>query len=173
MRNIYLDMDGVLANFVYGARVLVGINPDHFDPYPSEEYFRAQILEATGFKSLGTFWDSLSPTFWASLPPIEAGFRLFNELYRKHRNNLYICTTVMDGKSAVGKWAWLVNWLPCMVSHGLDHVIFIGQKELLAKPLDILIDDRHHILEKWGNAGGRSLLFRESNINHILEFCNE
>jgi 5'(3')-deoxyribonucleotidase len=166
-------MDGVIADFVSGAREWVGLDSDHFDPYPSDEQFTAEILDATGYQTMRPFWESLQPEFWRTLPPIESGLDLLSELYDKHRENLFICTTAVDGRSVAGKWAWLINWFPFVVSHGLEHVIFIGRKELLARPGDILIDDRDHILEKWANARGIPLLFREKNIEHILEVCND
>lgn len=147
--HIFLDLDGVLANFVGGV----------------EEEFDADLsnLDHWGiWKSLDIsshdFWNKLrdNPRFWFDLEPYPWARDLVNLCLEKSKGNTTIVTSPdMTAHTYGQKAAWIMKFYP-----GLARKFFVGpEKHLLAQPDRILIDDADSNIEKFHKAGGRTITF--------------
>jgi hypothetical protein len=134
MTRLYLDCDGVLADFDTGARAILGLHPRDFQAK----------------HGLGLFWKRLagSPDFYAALPALPDAYDLFNAV--KHLNPV-ILTGLPQGKWAEPqKVRWAAEHFPdtaiicCMARDKAKH----------ARPGDILIDDTLKYRHLWEEAGG-------------------
>jgi hypothetical protein len=133
-RQLYLDCDGVLADFDKGATALLGL--------PPRAYERRH--------GIGRFWQKLAtaPDFYFGLPLLPDAMTLFDAV--KH---LYpvILTGLPQGKWAADqKIRWAARHFPgtqiitCMARDKRDH----------AKPGDVLVDDQQKHRHLWEEAGG-------------------
>lgn len=156
---VFLDMDGVLADF-QGAACKA-----HNKLPPAE-------LAASGTWKPGDwdmptvfgmnkekFWRKIdeAPDFWAGLPAlrdIKALFDLAQQLAPVAR---ILTTPHGHASSYSGKWDWRQHHIPpaiklCMVESSAD-------KALLARPGRLLIDDSDENVDAFRAAGGSAILF--------------
>lgn len=148
---VFLDMDGVLANFIEAAHEV------HGRKYVHEEYPRGcwEIADHWGI-SVDDFWAGIDRKFdfWEELKPYPWCQELI-KLARSAGKQVKLLTS--PSKSPLcyyGKRAWCsVN-----VPHDIELII-CKSKSLLASPTRLLIDDGDHNVMPWVNAGGRAVLF--------------
>jgi hypothetical protein len=133
-RQLYLDCDGVLADFDAGARELLGMG----------------IEEFTAKRGKGAFWKKLAtaPDFYGTLPLMPDAMELFDAV--KHLGPI-----ILTGLP-VGKWA-----APQKVRWAARH--FPGTKILTVMAVDkrnhctegdVLVDDTLKHRHLWEEAGG-------------------
>ncbi|MEJ6021031.1 5' nucleotidase, NT5C type [Ramlibacter sp. PS4R-6] len=133
-RRLYLDCDGVLADFDAGARELLGMGPQEF-------------MEQRG---KGAFWKKLAthPDFYGSLPLMPDAMALFEAVKHLH-------PVILTGLP-IGKWA-----APQKVRWAARH--FPGTKILTVMAVDkrnhcsegdVLVDDTLKHRHLWEEAGG-------------------
>ena len=161
-RVIFIDMDGVLSNFVQAAFEL-------FDQPTALESLPAGCRDLP--KALGVssqqFWQRIGDAgsrFWSDLEP----YPWFDELLGVVDPwPWYILTSPSRfGSSADGKMQWLRRYL----GEDFRRFLISPQKQLLARPGAILIDDLDPNIERFSSAGGTGLLFpRKWNANHAFE----
>ena len=142
---IYLDMDGVLCDFV-GASCRVH-NKDKKTVacwnYMTDEWGMTYDefwipINAEGFE----FWTELEPTPWA--------FELI-DMVEYFDPNFHICTNPSRSwTSAAGKIIWLQKYLGKK-----SNWIMMKNKSMLALPSNILIDDSSNNCIKFHRSGGR------------------
>lgn len=132
--HLFLDCDGVLADFDAGAKDLLGMTPREF-----EQRF-----------GKGEFWRRLARhgNFYGDLPEMSDAQQLFRAV--KHLN-----PTILTGLP-LGKWAapqkerWAAGHFP-----GVPIITTMArQKHLHMEPGDVLVDDRENHRHLWENAGG-------------------
>ena len=132
--HLFLDCDGVLADFDAGAIELLGMTPMEFE----QRFGR------------GEFWKRLAGhgNFYGALPEMPDAQQLF--LAVKHLN-----PTILTGLP-LGKWAapqkerWAAKHFP-----GVPIITTMArQKHLHMEPGDVLVDDRENHRHLWENAGG-------------------
>ena len=132
--HLFLDCDGVLADFDAGARELLGMTPREFE----QRFGR------------GEFWRRLARhgNFYGALPEMADAQQLFRAA--KHLN-----PTILTGLP-LGKWAapqkerWAAKHFP-----GVPIITTMArQKHLHMEPGDVLVDDRENHRHLWENAGG-------------------
>lgn len=135
---IYLDMDGVIADWDRSAEELLG--------QPIDSVSKSQLwkrIDAEGFK------------FWADLKPFPYAEKFVNELRRI--DEVVICSSPsLDVKSVSGKLRWLQKFFG---SRNFRNYVFTPQKHLLGKDGNILIDDREKHVEGFNQNGGFGILF--------------
>jgi 5'(3')-deoxyribonucleotidase len=158
---IYVDMDGVLANFMHGALSLFGKEsllekgawPEAITDVTkaigiSGEEFWAEVLH----HGVG-FWENLGRYGWTK--------PFIKDLEKASGGEVYILSSpghgLLAGQAIHGKMIWLCKHLP---KYGYEHFIFTREKYLLARPGAILIDDFSEAVDKFGEAGGYGILFR-------------
>ncbi len=135
---IYCDMDGVLADFESGYEELTGIDlQGEFKPEGEE------------------FWDPISKAgvgFWAGLKWMPGGQRLWD--YLKPFNPVLLSAPSREQSSRIGKHVWVKHKIP-----GTKLILrYASQKQELATPESILIDDRQVNIDQWEAAGGIGIL---------------
>lgn len=170
--HVYLDMDGVLADFDKSAWQLM------------LQYFPRQDLDYDKW-SFGlpteTFIEILSnkPGFFENL-----------DLYPWSKPLFAVCdwafpTSILSSPAdgcddcCTGKTRWLRKHFPTIIHRRAFH--FTTDKYRLARPTALLVDDCPHKCEQFENAGGNAYLFDRKAahknylnvIDEIIVKCNE
>ena len=130
---LFLDADGVLADFDLGARRLLGASPKQF----------------IAKHGRGAFWKRLAkaPDFYARLPEMPDARRLFDAV--KHLEPTILTGLPMGGWAAPQKIEWAAEHFPgvpiitCMARDKHKHM----------KPGDVLVDDREKHRAAYEEAG--------------------
>lgn len=155
----YLDLDGVLVDFVKGALKL-----HNSDIKPSEIVWDID-------KQLGLtpeqFWSPFNFTFWANLEWTPEGKEILELVESVYGDNIAILTSPPKTGGAVeGKLAWVAKNMP-----KYKRKTFVGaRKELMAAPSKLLIDDREENVDNFMEAGGGAILIpRPWNRNKDME----
>ena len=134
---IYCDMDGVLADFESGYEELTGVD-----------------LKGE-FKKGDDFWDPIKVAgvgFWAGLKWMPDGQRLW--AYLKPFDPKLLSAPSREQSSRIGKAVWVKHKIP-----GTKLILrYAKQKQELATPDSILIDDRQVNIDQWEAAGGIGIL---------------
>ncbi|HEX2554456.1 MAG TPA: hypothetical protein VHL98_12205 [Microvirga sp.] len=134
MPTIYLDCDGVLADFDRGAERVLGSSPRAY-----ERRF-----------GLGRFWAALAaaPGFFDSLDLMPDALELFEAV--RHREPV-ILTGLPRGKWAEPqKRAWAARHFPGVPVITTSAAL----KREHCRPGDALVDDRDKYRDLWEGAGG-------------------
>ena len=144
---IYCDMDGVLADFESGYEELTGID------------LRGE------FKKGDDFWDPIKAAgvgFWAGLKWMPDGQELWDYL-KPYKPDL-LSAPSREQSSRIGKHVWVKHKIP-----GTKLILrYAKQKQELATPESILIDDRQVNIDQWEAAGGIGIL-HTSTANTIQQ----
>lgn len=132
--HLFLDCDGVLADFDAGARTLLGMLPSEFEARHGR----------------GEFWKRLARAkdFYGTLPEMPDAQRLFAAV--KHLE-----PTILTGLP-LGRWAapqkerWAAAHFP-----GVPIITTMARdKHLHMEPGDVLVDDRERHRHLWEKAAG-------------------
>lgn len=133
-RQIFLDCDGVLADFDKGALAVLGATPEAFQAEHGGREFWRRLARA--------------PDFFANLEPLPDAF----DLYAAVRDRAPIILTGMPS----GKWAdpqkrrWAARHFP-----GVEVITTAAAlKREHCHPGDVLVDDRDQWRHLWEAAGG-------------------
>lgn len=134
MRQLYLDCDGVLADFDAGARAILGAPPD--------DYARRH--------KLGKMWAQLArhSDFYGTLPLMPGAMRLFEAV--RHLAPIILTGLPRGNWAAPQKVRWAAEHFPgtriitCMAADKRDH----------AREGDVLVDDTLKHRHLWEEAGG-------------------
>ena len=139
---LFLDCDGVLADFDAGVRGLLGIDPRTFEARHGK----------------GEFWKRLARAgdFYATLPKMPDADELFDAVR-------HLKPTILTGLP-IGKWAapqkvrWAAGHFPgvpiitCMARDKPRHM----------SGSDVLVDDSERHMAAWEEAGGIYILHRSA-----------
>ena len=135
---IYCDMDGVLVDFEGGYEKLTGIDLKGEYRPGVEDFWKP--IEQAGVK------------YWASLKWMPDGKQLWG--YIKQYTPELLSAPSKSESSKIGKYVWVKNNLP-----GTKLILrYASQKQQLATPESILIDDRQVNIDQWEAAGGVGIL---------------
>jgi len=164
---IFLDIDGVVANFNGAAAKLYGKNEDDLRAAQSPGDYNGI------YSALGTteeeFWkkvDALGEEFWVTVERYPWADFLFDACSARCET-VFLSAPSVDSSSFAGKVKWLQAWR----GRGFRDFIFAPprHKRHLAGPDSILIDDRDRNIEEWRSGGGIGILFpRPWNSDHAL-----
>lgn len=182
MTKLYLDMDGVLTNFVLATAEIFGFQESQLSDWNiyehigvTEEHFWAEI-------------DSHSPRFWAEMPEYPWALSLYSALNEVPDSELYICTAPSRDPNCIkGKLMWIQKRL----GDRFNNYVITPHKGLLADEESILIDDRIKNCVDFHKAGGTAIVFPQKwnvdeehiprhrkdyileNVLHVIEKRNE
>ena len=165
---VYLDMDGVIADFFGGVERLYGV--DHWKQLTSDKTkdLRQDVID----RIAGT-------DFFAHLPKFSSADTLI-EMIKKFTGGQYsILTSPLRGdteNSGYYKKVWIGKNIVKP-----DDIIVTGRKETYATKNgvpNILIDDRPINIEKWQSKGGYGILYQAnkhplSKVSQALEQYNQ
>ena len=149
---VYLDMDGVLADFFGGVEKMYGV--EHWKQLTNDktkDLKKEVINRITG------------SDFFATLPKFPSADGLIDMVKKFTGGNFSINTSPLRGdheNSAKYKKLWISNNI-----EKPDDIVVTGRKESYAKDKgtgtpNILIDDRPVNIEKWQAAGGYGILYQ-------------
>ena len=133
-RQLYLDCDGVLADFDKGATAILGLEPRAFEKR----------------HGLGRFWQKLAsaPDFYFGLPLMDDAMELFEAV--RHLEPIILTGLPIGNWAADQKVRWAAKHFPgtriitTMARDKRDH----------AKEGDVLVDDQLRHAGLWEEVGG-------------------
>ncbi len=132
---IYLDCDGVLADFDTHFENCFGTPPRDYEDKNGAKIFWRDI-------------HSEQPTFYRDLPLMPDAMELFEAVAPMRPIILTGCPR--GGWAEPQKLAWAAEHFP-----GIPMVVCMSRdKRNYCQPGDVLIDDRPHYQSKWEDAGG-------------------
>ena len=152
---IFLDMDGVLVDFISGACRLHSRDPEEvIANWPRNVWDICQVLDIPE----NEFWFSIDRSgegFWMSLEQTSWAGKLVH-LVKELSSEWYVVTAPSRSPScSSGK----VKWLQSFFGPTFHRFIFTRHKHLLANPNTILIDDNPENIDHFVEAGGQGILF--------------
>ena len=133
-RQLYLDADGVLADFDKGATALLGLKPDAFEKRHGPVRFWQKLARA--------------PDFYFGLPLMPDAMELFEAV--RHLNPIILTGMPRGNWAADQKVRWAARYFPgtriitTMARDKRDH----------AKAGDVLVDDQLRHRHRWEEVGG-------------------
>lgn len=144
--NLYLDMDGVLADFNAGFELLFGMRTETF-------------RQMHGEQADDVMWPTINahPDFFRDLPPCQGALEFFKGVRHLAPAILTACPKVNYPHVASLKREWVQQHL----GHDITVLPVMGGRN---KPLfmhskgDILIDDHIKNINAWNAAGGIGIL---------------
>jgi 5'(3')-deoxyribonucleotidase len=151
-RRLFLDADGVLADFDEGARRLLGMTPRQFEAKHGR----------------GTFWKRLAKAknFYGALPEMPDARVLFDAV--EHLKPTILTGLPLGNWAAPQKVAWAAEHFPgvpiitCMARDKHKHM----------RPGDVLVDDRENHRAAYEAAGVVFVHHRnaEESVRRLAEF---
>jgi 5'(3')-deoxyribonucleotidase len=145
---IFLDMDGVIVDFVRGCCNLFKVD------YKSLVFRGHDFLHASFGYTYSAFWEAIrreGSEFWKELRPYPSADKIIEKL--TERGRVVFCTSPIYAESLEGKAAWLNKWYPYM------PFVMTRDKWLVAGPGKVLVDDRLENIMEFESHGGRGILF--------------
>ena len=149
---VYLDMDGVLADFFGGVEKMYGV--EHWKQLTNDKTkdLKKEVID----RITGT-------AFFATLPKFSTADALISMVKEFTGGKFSINTSPLRGdheNSAKYKKLWIQNNI-----EQPDEIIVTGRKESYAKDKasgtpNILIDDRPVNIQRWQGAGGYGILYQ-------------
>jgi hypothetical protein len=134
MRQLYLDCDGVLADFDKGATAVLGLHPRTYEKR----------------HGLGRFWQQLAtaPDFYFGLPLKHDAMELFEAV--RHLDPVILTGLPRGNWAADQKVRWAAKYFP-----GTRIITTTAHdKRDHAKEGDVLVDDQLRHSARWIEAGG-------------------
>ena len=160
INTIFLDMDGVLVNFLGGLHKSLRV-PYSYENYSYEKGKWNMLTDIKGFDGIpATFEqcnDCCTTSFWQHLEWMHDGHDILRAIFNRFdANQIYLLTTPMPNlESASGKMMWINDNLPVYLKR---TIITQASKSFLARPDALLIDDKNENIEEFVAAGGQGLL---------------
>ena len=149
---VYLDMDGVLADFFGGVEKMYGV--EHWKQLTNDKTkdLKKEVID----RITGT-------DFFATLPKFNSADALIDMVKKFTGGKFSINTSPLRGdneNSAKYKKTWISNNI-----EKPDDIVVTGRKESYAKDKgtgvpNILIDDRPVNIQRWQDAGGYGILYQ-------------
>ena len=152
MRQLYLDCDGVLADFDKGATAILGLPPRAFEKK----------------HGIGRFWQKLAtaPDFYFSLPLMPDAMELFEAV--KHLDPVILTGLPRGNWAADQKKRWAAEHFP-----GTKIITTLARdKRDHAKEGDVLVDDQLKHRHLWEEVGGIFVHHRDAHrtIDELAEY---
>ena len=147
MRQLYLDCDGVLADFDKGATAVLGLPPKAFEKR----------------HGLGRFWQKLAqaPDFYFSLPLEDDARELFDAV--RHLDPVILTGLPRGNWAADQKVRWAAQHFP-----GTRIITTMARdKRNHARAGDVLVDDQLRHAHLWEEAGG--IFIHHRDVDESLE----
>jgi len=163
----FLDMDGVICDFVSGA--LKALN-EAFDKYYTTEWYADTFgkWETNELYKISerTFWNTIHkvPDFWINLKPLPWAQLLYNKL--SALGEVTIITTPSDDPNCA---AQKIQWLRKHFNIKAPDA-FIGGKKYFMAGNGILIDDNQNNIKRFIEAGGEAILIPSSWNDSACDF---
>lgn len=146
---IYIDVDGVLAQFVESAFKFY--DREYKDSnYPACEYDIAKVLDMTP----KSFWARLDNAFWLDMPLYSWAEKLVAEMH--NYGNVYLATSPPEDPRVA---SYRLNWIRYHFPALFRRTVLTPNKNVLAHDRAILIDDSDQQTMDFCQADGYAILF--------------
>lgn len=150
-RTVYVDMDGVIADFDHGFIEIAGMSPESVDD--NELWSR---ISARG-----------KSRFFSELPWMPGGQELW-QFVTQNFLQVKILTALgksdaQDKQTSTGKRQWLQKNIPDLQDSDIIMVPNKHKKRHYSKPGDIIIDDTESTIHEWNKKGGIGILHRTAS----------
>lgn len=154
---IYLDLDGVLVDFVGGVMRAFGLDPQLGATVTSWDGIPDVLTRETGYAiSDADMWRVIEGArFWASLDWTPRGRELFEAVRDSGIPYVFMSTPCSDPYSAAGKLQWLEQHVPGDVR----RYALTPCKHHMAHRGALLIDDGDHNIERFRAHDGKAFLW--------------
>jgi len=151
---LFLDMDGVLADFDYSAEKLCGMSPRAFEEKYGTEKFWATI--------------NSDPNFFLNLRPMVDALELYNAVKHLEPPILTGIPKGMDPKNNQKR-----EWAKNIFGHQQRVICCQSSKKSLhiKESGDVLVDDRQRYMRKWLAKGGYFVLHKNAS-DSIMKLKN-
>lgn len=156
---LYLDMDGVLVNFVGGLCREFGISEcDLIASHPKPLPWDLESLLGRPFAEIDA---KLDEGFWFNLEPYPWADQLIDMASKIFKHRLFLCTSAGNAgtnffnRAIVGKSLWIHKHYPQLA----DSLIVTFQKWQLAGYERILLDDCEDHVQQFIDNDGGAILF--------------
>lgn len=176
IKRIFLDMDGVLCNFVDAVAKLFGTTEEElYKKWKPGEYDVCIPLGMTE-EQLWYMVNAHSPKFWANLEPYSWAIKLW-ELCNSYAPTVILTSPSRDPQCLAGK----VEWMNKHLGNGEPFRQFLvgPAKEFCAAPGHILVDDSNKKCSEFYDAGGFPVHFPQiwnlayDRVNDRFEYIEE
>ncbi|HEU0098591.1 MAG TPA: hypothetical protein VFQ67_07430 [Allosphingosinicella sp.] len=150
-RQLYLDCDGVLADFDSGAAAVLGMHPKAFEKR----------------HGLGRFWAKLAkaPDFYFGLPLLDGATELFEAV--RHLDPIILTGLPQGNWAADQKVRWAAKHFP-----GTRIITTMARdKRKHARADDVLVDDQLRHAHLWEEMGG--VFIHHRTVAETLERLGE
>lgn len=145
MPDLFLDADGVLADFDAGAQQLLGMLPRPFEERHGKREFWRRLANARGF--------------YANLPLMPDAMELFDAV--KHLRPTILTGLPLGSWAAPQKVKWAAEHFP-----GTPIITCMARdKYKYMQPGDVLVDDSPTHRAAWENAGGLFILHKTARAS--------
>lgn len=174
---IFIDMDGVVADFTKAALALHSIEED---PWTKKDNLGVYSMEKLLNISTNDFWkkiDKATCSFWRNLPLTEDAESLMAIIRNSFEEDkiFFLSSPAMDPSCYKGKVEWIRKHYPKFER----RLILTSHKYLLAREDRILIDDADKNINLWIAAGGKGIIVprpwnsayaaSDKSVNIVLE----
>lgn len=155
-RIVYVDMDGVLANFHGYFKHLFGWDlPKGDDKRPELD---KQMWDSINQYGKAKFFEELpwvpdSKYMWSFITDNFVNVKILSALGK---------TDLEDGLTKQGKLVWLRHHLPKLKDEDILLVVNKHQKKRYSRPGDIIIDDTPLVIDEWNAKGGHGIFFKSA-----------
>lgn len=162
---IYLDMDGVLADFFHEYAKLAGVPPNKFGRHDYRSIPPAS-KDPTLDKMIGTDFFGRLPKF----PTADSLVKLVLGFVPEY----HICSSPLRHDNRNSEH-WKRVWIAEHLTPQPTDIVITGQKERYAVNKDgspnILIDDRGENIQRWRDKGGIGIKYQadEDNLNKVAK----
>jgi hypothetical protein len=150
---VFLDMDGVLVNFIDGACLMHGKANPWTVGKNRGSYDIGGLLGMTPEE----FWGPLgSHEFWANLSWLDDGREILSAAsHCAYLSNIYLLSSPGRETGAYsGKAAWVKREIPDL----FPRLLLSHCKDVVAKPGHVLVDDYEENCKAFTAAGGTAIL---------------
>ena len=145
---IYVDMDGVVADFDKRFKDLSGMSPEEFE----SKYSKKEFWDLIDEKHKVSFWRGIE---------LMPGAQELIDYVSKHDYEMLTAPSLKK-QSVVGKSLWIKDQVGTLFSSTPKVNYRQAKLKHLIKPeltkFDILIDDRQDTINRWNSAGGTGIL---------------
>ena len=146
-RQLYLDCDGVLADFDTGATAVLGLPPRAYEARHGKGRFWAKLARA--------------PDFYFGLPLLPDAMRLFDAV--KHLDPVILTGLPQGNWAADQKVRWAAKHFP-----GTRIITTLARdKRNHGKAGDVLVDDMFRHAHLWEEMGG--IFVHHKSVDETLE----
>lgn len=167
MYKIFLDMDGVIADFVGGALRLTNSADPYVQEHNKGKFDVFSLLSPPMTET--QFWSKTNYDFWRTLQKTKEADELVGLLTASFGGDA-ICVLTKPGPTFGchdAKRDWLREHFPSLS----DRLLCASAKHFCAHPSSILIDDNESNVRNFASAGGHAILFpRPWNSFHSQSF---